>query len=389
MPKLFQDEIFQPVASFNNSITKLSDAEIDAKYIKGEVRIVTEQGRYPLASIKSMLDGNQYKLNPEYQRRRRWNRVQQSKLIESLIINVPIPPVFLYEFEYSQYEVMDGLQRLTAIREFYDNEYALEGLDQWAELNGKTYSQLPEQVRKGIDRRYISSIILLKETAKTEADAQKLKQLVFERINSGGVHLSEQESRNALYPGMLNSLTIKLAENDHFKKMWDIDDSQDSVDEKNERFAKMEDVELVLRFFAYRHIDKWENMTLKQFLDKFLMLGNCFPESVLTSYSSLFKSTIDLLYGLYSSNAFKIMRKRGDNWILYDRPTKVIYDPLMMAISNYIDHSNTLMEKKELIQKETYEFQKENYDILGGRNTNKKDVLERYKILDSFFSKYV
>lgn len=124
----------------------------------------------------------------------------------------------LYEYDYSQYEVMDGLQRLTAIREFYDNVFPLEGLDQWSELNGKTYNQLPEQVRKGIDRRYISSIILLKETAKTDADAQKLKQLVFERINSGGVHLSEQESRNALYPGCLNSLSIQLAENDKFKK---------------------------------------------------------------------------------------------------------------------------------------------------------------------------
>ena len=205
MPQLFENELFQIAPISDSSITNLSDAQIDEKYIKGEIRIVTEQGRYPLASIKSMLDGDQYKLNPEYQRRRRWSRTQQSKLIESLIINVPIPPVFLYEYDYSQYEVMDGLQRLTAIREFYDNVFPLEGLDQWSELNGKTYNQLPEQVRKGIDRRYISSIILLKETAKTDADAQKLKQLVFERINSGGVHLSEQESRKDRKSTRLNS----------------------------------------------------------------------------------------------------------------------------------------------------------------------------------------
>ncbi|WP_300949385.1 DUF262 domain-containing protein [uncultured Muribaculum sp.] len=389
MPQLFENELFQIAPISDSSITNLSDAQIDEKYIKGEIRIVTEQGRYPLASIKSMLDGDQYKLNPEYQRRRRWSRTQQSKLIESLIINVPIPPVFLYEYDYSQYEVMDGLQRLTAIREFYDNVFPLEGLDQWSELNGKTYNQLPEQVRKGIDRRYISSIILLKETAKTDADAQKLKQLVFERINSGGVHLSEQESRNALYPGCLNSLSIQLAENDKFKKMWSMDDSEESSIERNERYAKMEDVELVLRFFAYRHIDKWENMTLKQFLDKFLMIGNSFPDSVLSSYKILFNKTIDLLYGLYGSDAFKIMRKRGDNWILYDRPTKVIYDPLMMAISNYVESSDTLLSKKDLIQKDTYDLQKEQYQILGGRNTNKKDVIERYDILNKFFQKYI
>ena len=168
-----------------------------------------------------------------------------------------------------------------------------------------------------------------------------------------------------------------------------MDDSEESSIERNERYAKMEDVELVLRFFAYRHIDKWENMTLKQFLDKFLMIGNSFPDSVLSSYKILFNKTIDLLYGLYGSDVFKIMRKRGDNWILYDRPTKVIYDPLMMAISNYVESSDTLLSKKDLIQKDTYDLQKEQYQILGGRNTNKKDVIERYDILNKFFQKYI
>ena len=388
MSNLFEGEIFEPIKNIDTGVIDLCDADIDDKYIKGEVRIVTEQGRYPLASIKSMLDGDQYKLNPEYQRHRRWNRTQQSKLIESLIINVPIPPVFLYEYEFSQYEVMDGLQRLTAIREFYDNQYALEGLDQWPELNGKKYTELPEQVRKGIDRRYISSIILLKETAKSEVDARKLKQLVFERINSGGVHLSEQESRNALYPGPLNSLTIHLAETPHFREMWDIE-GYEAYDNTNDRYAKMEDVELVLRFFAYRHIDQWENMTLKQFLDQFLIKGNHFPKEVLDKYSIIFNSTIELLYSLYGQDAFKIMRKRGANWNLYDRPTKVIYDPLMMAASNFIDHSDTLINKKDLIRPATYELEKEQYAILGGRNTNKKDVLERYEILNSFFRSYI
>jgi uncharacterized protein with ParB-like and HNH nuclease domain len=97
---------------------QMSDEDINQKYIKGEVRIVTEQARYPLPSIVTMLDSGHYLLNPEFQRRHRWDKVQKSKLIESFIMNVPIPPVFLYEDSYSHYEVMDGLQRLTAIYEF-------------------------------------------------------------------------------------------------------------------------------------------------------------------------------------------------------------------------------------------------------------------------------
>ena len=169
-----------------------------------------------------MLSGTDYKLNPEFQRRHRWSKSQKSKLIESFIMNVPIPPIFLYEDSYSHYEVMDGLQRLTAIKEFYKDEFELEGLEEWPELNGKKYTTLPQQIKKGIDRRYLSSIILLQETAKNEIEAMQLKQLVFERINSGGVKLEPQESRNAVFNGPFNELCIKLARNEFLCKTWGI-----------------------------------------------------------------------------------------------------------------------------------------------------------------------
>src|SRR4028119_1385741 len=87
----------------------LSDDEINEKYKKGEIRIVTEQARYPLDTIENMLDSKQgdrkkYLLNPEYQRRKRWDNTRKSRLIESFIMNVPIPPIFLYEVDYSIYE---------------------------------------------------------------------------------------------------------------------------------------------------------------------------------------------------------------------------------------------------------------------------------------------
>lgn len=157
------------------------DSVINEKYVRGEIRIVTEQARYPLNTIAQMVESDSYQLSPEYQRRHRWSPERQSRLIESLIMNVPIPPVFLYEYDYSRYEVMDGLQRLTAIHDFYKDKFALTGLAQWRELNGRTYSGLPEKVREGIDRRYLSSVILLKETAKSDIEALRLKQLVFER----------------------------------------------------------------------------------------------------------------------------------------------------------------------------------------------------------------
>ena len=202
--------------NFNSEELKMNfsdDELINRKYVSGEVRIVTEQARYPLDTIKTMIDSGKYKLNPDFQRRHRWSNEKKSRLMESFIMNVPIPPIFLYENEFSHYEVMDGLQRLTAIYDYYNDSYKLEGLKLWGELNGRSYSELPEKVKRGIDRRYISSIILLQESAKSDEEAQKMKQLVFERINSGGVKLEPQETRNALYDGKMNRLCIDLYEN--------------------------------------------------------------------------------------------------------------------------------------------------------------------------------
>ena len=157
---------------------KATDEELNSRYVKGDIRIVTEQARYPLAGILQMLqetkqDGSgksapRYMLDPDYQRRHRWSDTRKSRLIESFLLNVPVPPVFLYERDLARFEVMDGRQRLTALSDFYADKFALTGLEYWPDLDGRRYSTLPTKVRDGIDRRYISSIILLQETASTE-----------------------------------------------------------------------------------------------------------------------------------------------------------------------------------------------------------------------------
>ena len=188
----------------------LTEEEINNKYQEGEMRIITETGRYPLQNIVDILSNN-INFNPDYQRRRVWSDVQKSRLIESFIMNVPIPPVFLYEVDFSKYEVMDGLQRLSTVYDFYKDRFSLEGLGIWPELNGMKYSQLPAKVKSGVDRRYISTIVILKETAKTLEEEQILKKFVFERLNTGGTKLTDQETRNALYDGPMNKLCIKIA----------------------------------------------------------------------------------------------------------------------------------------------------------------------------------
>jgi hypothetical protein len=377
----------------------VSDTAISEKYVRGEVRIVTEQARYPLNTIASMVGSESYTLSPEYQRRRRWSAVRQSRLIESLIMNVPVPPVFLYEYEFAKYEVMDGQQRLTAIHDFYNNKFALSDLTQWPELNGRFYMNLPDKIREGIGRRYLSSVILLKETARTPEEAQRLKQLVFERLNSGGAKLEPQEMRNAIYDGALNQLCIKLSKTPALCRLWDIPEpepdelaggSPSDARVMHEAFRQMDDVELVLRFFAYRqkHQLHRSGVPLSRYLDEFLANGNNFSQEVLAKLEQTFTETIELAEVIFGEKAFWLYRKREragkESWNWLSRPTTAAYDPMMFVLSKYLNKADELRNKADRVQSGIERFYRENYTAFGGRDVNTNTLRERDAKISSF-----
>jgi hypothetical protein len=389
---LFPDE--KLVFKKNPPALDRSDEEINEKYAKGEIRIIIEQGRYPLPSIVNIVESGNYNLNPEFQRRRRWNRQKQSRLIESFIMNVPVPPIFFYEVKLYDYEVMDGLQRLTAIYEFYKDQLVLDGLEEWPELNGRRYSELPEQIKGGIDRRYLSSIILLYETAKNEEEAKELKQMVFERINSGGVELKPQESRNAIYNGPLNQLCIDLSRNKYLCKMWDIPEPTEEeikdgkISDKlqnNDRYKEMYDVELVLRFFAYRQRLDLQKGPLENYLNMYLEKGNksfSKDKDTLAKLKTLFEQTIELVYQIYGKEAFWKRQNRKGKWSWYSSPQIAVYEPMMYVFSQHIENKDKILRYKEAFRegvKKIYEEYPKNFE---GKAKSLKDIRERNELFE-------
>lgn len=399
MPLLDEEELSFATEALT-ALEPTPDDVINEKYVRGEIRIVTEQARYPLNTIAGIVESPSYRLSPEYQRRHRWAPGQQSRLIESLIMNVPVPPIFLYEYDYSKYEVMDGLQRLTAIRAFYRDEFELTDLTQWPELNGRNYSELPEKVREGIDRRYLSSIILLKETAKNEEDALRLKQMVFERINSGGVKLTPQETRNAIFDGRLNRLCIRLSKSAALCRLWglpppdahELAGGPPSVErQQSEVYRRMEDVELVLRFFAFRQKQKLHKSTvpLSVYLDFYLRYGNSFSDEVLKGLEHLFNDTIQLIEDAFGERAFWLLRQRRDNWSWLERPTTTVYDALMSIVSRHLDASRQIRSKAKVLQSAIEPFYKANYDTFEGRNVNPSALVAREEAFDTFITETI
>lgn len=379
---------------------EMSDDAINEKYEKGEARIITEQGAVKLSLVKGVFNAPNYQLTPKYQRRITWDTKKRSKLIESFIMNVPVPPVFVYETEFNQYQVMDGLQRITAIIDFYSDKYELEELAQWSELNGRKYSQLPQKIKEGIDRRQLSVITLLKESSKNSTQEEEMKKMVFERLNTGGVTLEDQEIRNALYGGAFNDLCIDLSKNASFRKLWgitselegiaDVEDVENYDDAllyaKNKLYKRMYDVELILRFYTMRHIDEF-NGKLSEFMDSCLRQGNHYSSDELQILKKKFEDTILKAEKLFSDKAF-CQYTKVRNKLTWTAPQKMIYDPIMLALSQVSIESEGKMNTEMNIQK-LKNFYKENNEAFDGKRQSKKDIQRRMELFTIFISSLI
>src|SRR5438552_817287 len=130
----------QPI-DFGEEPVGSTSAALEQKYSQQMRQIVSQKIDLPISTLPSMIK-DQINLNPDFQRRDRWDQDKQSRFIESIIMNVPIPPVFLGEDEYGSYVVLDGRQRLTAIHDLLNNVFALKGLELWPELNGFRFVEL-------------------------------------------------------------------------------------------------------------------------------------------------------------------------------------------------------------------------------------------------------
>lgn len=376
-----------PCTDEDISSTFKTDSEIEEKYISGDIRIVTEQARYFLDAIPKLKDVK-LDVGPDYQRRGRWNNKKKSRLIESFIMNIPVPPIFLYEYKLAHFEVMDGKQRITTIQEFYNNQFSLEELEYWPELDGRYYKDLPETIRAGIDRRSISGIVLLYETAQSNPQrSRELKQLIFERINTGGVELSPQESRNAIFDGPMNHLCKELSENTFFKNMWKITSgNQDEDEEPSENYKDMTDVELVLRFFAIRQRKEFvkEYSHIKKYLNFYLSKANDFSPDLLRSFSNLFSDTIKLIHDVLGEDAFCAFRKNaGSAPSRTSRPSYLMYEPICFVFSKYITDKCSIYENRLCVSEHVTKAIIDNIDKFKGRLSNPNYIFERIGFIES------
>ena len=335
----------------NKGKNRVSEERIVDKYKTGEYRLVTEQARYPITILPDFFSDES--LHPQYQRHKVWDNKKKSQLIESFIMNVPVPPVFLYETDYAKYEVMDGLQRISSIISFYKDEFILEGLEIWDELNNYKYSELPQDIQNAIDRRNLSAVILMKESSSSEEQAYELKRFVFSRLNSGGEILEDQEIRNAIFSGDFNDMIKKLAEdNSKYNEMWKF---------SSRALTRMENYEMILRFFTHLSAVKSNiNGSLVNLQNEYATKSLQFDKKTIQFQKNLFEETISLVYSMFGSEAFKTDVKK--------RAHRMTYDAVMLSVAYLILENPTISKKLSKLSLESEKFnliEKYNEDFNG------------------------
>jgi hypothetical protein len=379
-----------------------TDEDIDNQLGSQPFRVVYQTNNFLLPQIRDLIvDGDDVNLRPEYQRRLRWTNTQKSLLIESLLLNVPVPPVFFYENDLARYEVMDGQQRLNAIKEFLSNVFSLRGLQIIPTLNGRTYAQLPAKVKRGLDRASISAVVLLQESKSKikksgSSKFYELRRFVFERLNTGGKRLSAQEIRNAIYAGHFNALIVELSRDPVFTRIWDIppytsSDPSEYYEEperqKNTLYKTMGDCQLVLRFFALDN-DSHIQGSMKAILDRCMERNvDCTPQMA-EVMKERFLSRLILADQLFDGQPFSMSTPGAD---MPHRPVAGIYDGVMVVLDELWEKREVLEARKVDIQAaygRLVEERRESGELTGSANTA-ADIRSRLEIFRSLFAQFV
>ena len=293
--------------------TKVTPTELIQSVDGAIMRVRTRAVDVSFNEIFDMYRSKELVINPDFQRLFRWPESKQSQFIESLILELPIPPIYVIEVEDGVYELIDGLQRISSYFHFRgkhpedpeaDRYLVLKDCDVLPDLNGQTYEDLPQAIQIKLKRHFIRMEVLRRETDK------RLRYHMFKRLNTGGELLSPQEIRNCtirLLDNTFNEFLKKVARNADFENCM-----SELTEEKREQMY-ME--EYVLRFIALKNNQAQYVKEIGDFLTEY-MESVSDPErtDVVFDYGAeekAFQQTFRVLNEALGDGAFSGFNKQG------------------------------------------------------------------------------
>ena len=307
------------------------------------------------------LEKGKITIQPDFQRNQVWNKKQKSKFIESIILNFPLPPIYLNETKESTYIVIDGLQRSTAIQQFYRGDFALNGIEALPKYNGCKFEDLPDTLQSKFEDKKLTVFILKPSTPMVVIYD------LFNRINTGGTQLNRQEVRNCIFIGKSTQLLKRLSEEEYFKIAvdWGVKDT------------RMKDREVILRYLAFRWFDYQREYVgdMSDFVEEAMKKINRMEDDRIQEMEDDFEQVMRLSYDIWETRNFRIPTE-------HTRGT--INTAIFESVCNYLSFKGQVFVTRNsdiirenyaiLIQNETY------YEAVSRSTGSKAKVFDRFRL---------
>ena len=358
----------QDLESINN------DSDLEFKD-SDERKIIWQAKDFSIREFSSMLQDGDLELQPEYQRKYVATAKIASKLIESILIDVPIPVIYLAEERDGSYSVIDGQQRLTSFISFINGKYPngeifkLTGLKVLKELNRKLFSEIGKEHQNKIRKTTLHTIIIKKESN------EDVKFEIFERLNTGSIKLNEDEIRNTVFRGEYIKLLAKLENNETFHQLVQKDNFKNRMIYRG----------MILRFLALSEKSYLNYIpSMKQFCNKELRDNRHLSEEKVKEYESRFNHSLDLVKTVFGDKDFRRYKPATNDenggWTT-SRINMALYDIQMCGFVNY--SKNDVLRNSDYIREAMLDLMKNNQKFIDSIliQTSDRNVLKsRFRI---------
>ncbi|MDM1506453.1 DUF262 domain-containing protein [Myroides odoratimimus] len=329
-----------------------------------------EIGEAPFSVFEYLrqLDKGKIVIQPDFQRKQVWTKKQKSKFIESIILNFPLPPIYLNETKESTYIVIDGLQRSTALKEFYKGDFYLQGLEALPKYNNYKFRDLPETLQSKFEDKKLTIFVLKPSTPMVVIYD------LFNRINTGGTQLNRQEVRNCIFIGKSTQILKELSEKQSFKKAidWGVKDT------------RMKDREVVLRYLAFRWFDYQNEYIgdMSDYVEAAMKRINKFDDDKINMMKEDFEDVMLLSFKIWGNKNFRIPTEQTRGTI-NTAILESVCNYLSITPKDYIERNIRIIRRNyiSLINDLIY------FDSVTRSTGNKAKVIDRFRLANIILNK--
>ena len=275
---------------------------------------------YPVEILVKRMNKKKFYL-PDFQRKFVWTQNQASRFIESLLLGLPVPGIFLFnESKTGKHLVIDGQQRLRSLQLFFNGnfngrEFRLRGIN--SEWLGKSFTTLDEEDQLRLSDAVIHSTVFKQDAPKDEINSVYE---VFERINTGGIKLSPQEIRSCVWHGTFNDFLHELNDDEYWRRIF------------GKKSTRLKDVEAILRFFAFFERGNSYSSPMKHFLNEYMDSKRNCVDMELIPLRRIFSATMEYVLKSLGESAFRPERALNI----------AVFDSVATSIAHMIEGNNCL-----------------------------------------------